>query len=201
MFEANTLLDIANTALIGIGERPIDALEDKQDKLSMQATMLLRQAILDVQGVPSKPWKELYEVKKLVLAEEEPKLGEWYFNKPTDLLCAVEMLSDYSEVRFEFREEGRYLIVPANVINGKKGVWLKYVRSSFDPGEWSSELRGCVIALFSARMMGVVSSDGMKALNLEHAFWKGEFVRRTENRILTTEAVEQYPRGCYPGAC
>lgn len=199
MFDSNTLLGIANAALVGIGERTIDALGDPQDKLSMQADMLLQQVILDIEGVACCPWKELLETKKLVLAEAEQKLGSWYFNKPTDLLCAVEVISDNGVSRFDFKEEGRYIIVPASACS-KNNAWIKYIRKSFDPGEWSSELRGCVIALLSARMMGVVSSDGMKALNLEQAFWKGEYVRRMENRILCTDAVEQYPRGEYPGA-
>lgn len=202
MLDANTLLGIANAALVGVGDRTIDSLGDKDDRLSMQADMLLRQVVLDIQGVPSKPWKELLETKKLVLAEESPKLGEWYFNKPTDLLVAVEALGDYGGDKFSFREEGKYIIVPCTSVAAasvKNGVYLKYIRYSFNPGEWSSELRGCVISLLTARMLGVVSSDAVRAMNLENAFWSGEFVRRTENRILNTDAVEQYPRGDYEG--
>lgn len=199
MFDSNTLLGIVNASLVGIGERTIDALGDANDKLSVQAGMLIRQVILDIESAPCKPWKELYEVRELVLAEENKKCGEWYFNKPTDCLIPVEVIQSDMRNKFSFREEGRFIIVPVCELVGNKDVHLKYVRESFDPAEWGNELRGCVISLFSARMIGVCSSDPMKSANMENAFWNGEFRRRSENRILNTDAVEQYPRGIYNG--
>lgn len=185
MFEANSLVDIANAALSACGARAIEKLEDNNDERSMQVSYLMRQAILDVEGTASRPWKELLSVSKIVLKEPEPVVGEWCYNCPSDSLMVVAMADNGGWFERGFREEGGV------IYSRKKLTYCKCVRQSFKPAEWSHDLRGCVIALLTARLYGVVSKSPDKSIQMEQAFWKDEFVRRIENKIVAADSSDE----------
>lgn len=194
MTDTNTLLDVANSALIMAGDRAIEKLNDTTDKTSMQVSALMRQTILDVENAANRPWRELYVSKTLVLREDAPVYGEWVFNKPTDCLCVIRVGDGSHESDLDYREEGNLIYVPVRLFpNAKKtGIRCCYSRCSFDPQEWGADLRGCVISLLTARLSGVLSATPAISQNLENAFWQGEFVRRTGNSIVNTEGRNSY---------
>lgn len=194
MLETNTLLDVANSALILAGDRAIEKLNDTSDKTSMQVSALLRQAILDVESAATRPWRELYVSKNLVLREDDPVYDEWVFNKPTDCLCVIRVGNGAHKSELDYREEGNLIYIPASAFPGAKNTGIRccYSKLSLDPQEWGADLRGCVIALLTARLAGVLSATPAISQNLENAFWQGEFVRRTGNSIVNTEGRNSY---------
>lgn len=185
MFEANSLVDIANAALSACGSRSIETLADNNDERSMQVSFLLRQVILDVEGTASRPWKELLTVQKLVLKEPEPVVGEWCYNCPTDSLAVVALANSGGWRERGFREEGGLIYTRQPMTH------CKYIRQSFTPSEWSHDLRGCVISLLSARLYGVVSKSPDKSYQMEQAFWANEFIRRIENKIVAADCSDE----------
>jgi len=185
MFEANTLVDIANAALSACGSRPIEKLEDSNDERSMQVSFLLRQAILDIEGAAARPWKELLTVRKLVLKEPEPVVGEWCYNCPTDSLAVVALAGKDGWRMRGFREEGGMLYTRILMTH------CKFIRQSFVPAEWSHDLRGCVISLLTARLYGVVSKSPDKSFQMEQGFWANEFLRRIENKIVAADSSDE----------
>lgn len=199
MLNSNTLLDVVNSALLAAGDRCVEALDDANDKTSMQASALVRQAVMDVQAQSSRPWRELWTVKKLVLREQDPLWGEWCFNKPTDCLSVVAVGTESRDTELHFREEGNMIWIPVEFLcprAAREGAVLcRYSRLSMEPSEWGADLRGCVISLLTARLSGVLSATPAVAQNLEEKFWKEEFVRRTANSIVNTEGAEGYAKG------
>ena len=200
MIETNTLLDVANAALMAAGDRFIETLGDKSDKTSMQVASLIRQAVVDVESASANPWRELYKVEALVPRVDVPFCGEWVFNKPTDCLNVVGVCANGTFSELDYREEGREIYVPTRLFHFRPdgnvpAVLCKYTRLSLDPGEWSGDLRGCVIGLLTARLIGVLSANPTASQALEKAFWEGEFQRRTGNRIVCTEGRGEYWKG------
>ena len=200
MIETNTLLDVANSALLAIGDRTISALNDKDDKTSMQVSSIFRQVIMDIQGAANAPWRELYTTTRLILHDAAPCYGEWVFNKPTNCMVLVSVGNGRGrQDELVARCEGRFIYIDCSTLSSTNNVLCRYSKLSLDPAEWGADLRGCVISLLSARLAGVLTATPTASQALEKAFWEGEFVRRTGNAIVSTEGQNAYWRGHYVG--
>ena len=197
MTEENTLLDIANAALLSVGDRMVSALNDTGDQTSMKVSLLMRQVILDVESASALPWKELYTVKPLVLREKEPFCGSWVYNKPTDCLCMISVGSRDMQEKLVWHEEGNLIYIDSHAITPEKQVLCRYSKKSFDPQEWGSDLRGCVVSLLAARAAGAIMANPTVSQNMEREFWQNEFVRRTGNAVVNTECESTYPQGIH----
>ena len=175
----DTLTGVCNSALAMVGEtRFIEDVESEDNDLSVILRMLAEQVCKEVQSHEFAVWDELIEDVELVKRREDSETGGEFegvreFNLPFQMISPVECYTpEESGVRRRVPYEiyGGYLHCR---VGGK--VRLRYVRYSFNPAEWGTELRACVIKLLAARILAAIVKNFKDSQTMEQQFWTTDF--------------------------
>lgn len=175
----DTLTGICNSALAAIGHTSFIEDVEADDPVCATLRIILEQAVKEVQGHEYACWDELMREEKLVkrgrCASRVNKRME--YNLPLRMIAPAECFLGGSGKRVRYEIVGGYL-----VCNEQKDVWLRYVAYSFNPAEWGTELKTCVIKLLSARALAALVKDFSTAAQLEAQFWQNEFLLWAGNK-------------------
>lgn len=178
IYDNTSLTEIANAALVQIGNSPIETLTDDNDGNAKICRIMLRQCIAEVEGHASACWDELLTVRELELRHDhgENQRGHGFeFNLPQDMLSVEDVYDEHGR-QVDYRIYGQYLYTK------QRAKMIRYIRFSDNPGEWSVELKNCVIALLSAKLLGGIVKDFSSSRTAVEQFWNMEFVRWAANR-------------------
>jgi len=178
LYENATLTEIANSALVQIGNAPIESIDDDNDGNAAICRVMLRQTIAEIESHPAVCWDELLTIRDLELRRDggAGQRGSGFeYNLPLDVL-SVEDVYDKHGRQLDYRIYGRYLYTK---VEAEK---VRYIRFSEEPAEWSVELRGCVIDLLAAKLVGGIIKDFDGATKAVNAFWQMTFYRWAGNR-------------------
>lgn len=175
--ENRSLTEIANSALVQIGETPIYDISDTNDGRAGMVRVLLKQAVREIQVHHAAYWDELLVDENLTLREHGDGLGEdvFRYNVPLNLL-AIHGLFDENGCSVDWRMVGGVLCTK------RPAKQVRYIRLSMNPDEWSAELRSCVIELLAARLVAAIVKDFTTSKKLVATFWQIDFPRLTLNR-------------------
>lgn len=179
--ENRSLTELVNSALVGIGNNPIENLYDSNDGVAKLCRMLVEQCIREVQGHPSGCWDELESYDELVLNDKGYVKDVHSYNLPLHYL-SIKWVKDENRLNVPFKVAGRSLKTPY------KAKYISYIRFSDNPEEWSSELKSCVIGLLSAKLLAAIAKDYSASRQAVEAFWSMEFPRWAGNRFNKAES-------------
>lgn len=177
-----SLTELVNSALVGIGDNTIESLYDSNDGKAKMCRTLVDLCIREIQSHPSACWSELDTYDELVLNDKAYEKDCVSYNMPRDCL-SVKWVKDESLLKIPYRISGRSLKTPY------KAKYICFVRYSDNPEEWSSELKSCVIALLSAKMIAAIAKDYSASRQAVEAFWSIEFPRWAGNRLNKGETA------------
>lgn len=164
-----TITDICNSALASVGHA--DFIEDIQDSTPTSAVLrvVLEQVCREVQSHEFACWDELQRETQLVKRRDvNAKESEW--NLPLGMIHAS-FCRDSQMRRVPFEIFGGHLRCPRDF----EGLVLRHSAFSFNPSEWSTELKTCVIHLLSARVVASLVKDYASAQKLENNFWNSVY--------------------------
>lgn len=178
----DTLTGICNSALALVGHADFIADIDEDTSTAKTLRMVLVQVCREVQTHESGAWNELEKEVALVRKGSLPgSMYEW--NIPTDTISIVSCFKMVEGINGE-----RRVRVPYQIIGGMlrceedSGVFVRFIRFSLEPSEWSTELKTCVIKLLSARILSALAKDYAGAHKLEQNFWAIDFPYWAGNR-------------------
>lgn len=158
MNDNRTLLDIANTALATIGAKPISSFEDDDSAAAQACSQMIKHCIEQAQSATD--WQELKKTVELVPTGNKDERG-YEYNAPADVLRIVELAGS---------ENGGFWEREAHMVytNASPAV-IRYIRYSEKPSEWSTDLRGLVVEILAANLVGPVKGEwGARYQMLSH---------------------------------
>lgn len=175
--ENKSLTEIANSALVEIGETPIYDIADTNDGRATMVRVLMKQVVREIQVHHTACWDELLCDENLTLREHGDGIGdaELRYNVPLNLL-SVHGLFDENGGSVDWRMIGGVLCTT------RPAKRIRFVKLSMNPDEWSAELRSCVIELLAARLVAAIVKDFTTSKQLVATFWQIDFPRLTLNR-------------------
>lgn len=171
-----SLTELVNSALVGIGDNPIESLYDTNNGKAKLCRMLVNQCIREVQCHPSACWDELEVYGELVLNETEYNKDAVSYNLPHNCL-SIKWVKDENGIKLPYRTARRSIKTP------RKAKYVCYISFSDNPEDWSPELKSCVISLLSAKMIAAISKDYAASRQAVESFWAIEFPRWAGNKI------------------
>lgn len=171
-----SLTELVNSALVGVGNAPIVDLYDPNDGNAKLCRMLVNSCIREVQSHPSGCWDELQDWEELTLNDTAYMKDVYSYNLPHNSLCIL-------SIQDEYRREVPFRVVGWSLKSPVKAKYVRFVRFSDNPEQWSSELKSCVIGLLSAKMIAAIVKDYNASRQAVEAFWTLEFPRWAGNRI------------------
>lgn len=184
----DTLTGICNSALAMIGETRFIAdieADSKSDKLCEVLRQVLQQVCMEIQAHEFAVWDELETDEVLVLRRETKAAGvfngRYQYNLPIHMVAPidcyyVDSLGVSRRVPYEIRSG--YLHTKIN----PPDLRLRYIKFSFDPAEWGTELRACIIRLLAARCVAAIVKDYSAAQKLEQQFWTYDYAHWAGNK-------------------
>ena len=191
--ENASLTDVANSALVLIGDTPVPSIYDSNDGRCKAIRILTEQTIREVQCHHTGCWDELYREELLT-----PKdMGDKVYNLPLRML-RVDGVFDEKGSPVEWRIFGRELHAK------RRAKTIRYLAYSDNPGEWSPELKSAVIGLLSAKLVASVTKDFSTSAQLVERFWAIEFPRWAGNKLASAAKTKrgddavlrrEYPNG------
>lgn len=181
----DTLTGICNSALAMIGETRFIADIQEDNSICKVLRQVLEQVCREVQAHEFAVWDEL-EVDEVLVMRRETEAGgvfngRYQYNLPLHMISPIDCYyfsgtGSSSRVRYEIR--GGYLhsdVCPPE-------LRLRYIKFSFDPSEWGTELRACIIRLLAARCVAAIVKDYSAAIKLEQQFWSVDYVHWAANK-------------------
>lgn len=175
LIENQSLTEIANSALAGIGDGMIESLYDDNNGKAKICRLLLNQCMREVQGHASACWSELEAYEELVRNQRAYCKDTYTYNLPRECL-SVKWVRDCGRQIVPYRISLRSLKTP------REAKYICYVRFSDNPEDWSTELKSCVTGLLSAKLVGAVLKDYSGMRQAVEGFWQAEFPRWAGNR-------------------
>lgn len=175
----DTVTGICNSALAAIGHTNFidDISEDKPVCRSLR--IVFDRAVREVQGHANAVWDELCTECDLVKRRDEYGVAE--YNLPLDFLNPVSLRGKKDGVRIPFEISGGFLRCESQDIAGRTPR-LRYSKVSYNPAEWSTEMKTCIIKLLSARVLASVVKDFANSTKMEQNFWNYEFPMQIGNK-------------------
>jgi hypothetical protein len=180
--ENQSLTEIVNSALVGIGDNTINSLYDQNDGKAKLCRMLVEQCIREVQSHPSGCWSELEEFGELTANDKSYSKDTCTYNLPNNCI-SIKWVKTAARERVPFRVSGLSLKTPTPV------RYVCFVRYSDNPEEWSSEMKSCVIGLLSAKLLAAIAKNYAVSRQAVEAFWSVEFPRWAGNRANKSESA------------
>lgn len=175
----DTLTGICNSALAAVGHTNFidDVADDKPVCRSLR--MVVDQAVREVQGHANAVWDELSRETELAKRREEYGVAE--YNLPLDFLNPISLKGKTDGARIPFEISGGFLRCEIQDTRGRIPL-LRYTRVSYNPAEWSTEMKTCIIKLLSARVLASVVKDFSNAAKMEQNFWGYDFPMQVGNK-------------------
>lgn len=177
-----SLTELVNSALVGIGDAPIEDLFDDNNGKAKLCRMLVMQCIREVQSHQSGCWDELVDFERLTPTADYMNENVKSYNLPLNCLC-VRFVKDENNMSVPYKMFGRTIKTPFRVDR------ICFVRFSDNPEEWSAELKSCVIALLSAKMLAAIAKNYKASREAVEAFWALEFPRWAGSRMNKSESA------------
>lgn len=145
-----TLTDIANMALVDLGQDEINSIDDS----SKTARIIKRRLDTIIEDVESlRDWACLLRRETFTKRGEETTTGECVFNAPRGLLRVAESASDERL----WRREGSLFIAPLEELK------LLCVMKETNPSYWSPFLRRAIIAKLRAAIAMPITQNAQLA--------------------------------------
>lgn len=176
------IVDVANIALISLGEQKIANLDDQNERARVMNTRIdnVRRAVLQAH-----PWNFAEQVATLAELTGAPAWGFGVrYQLPADCLMVRAMESENSI----FRIFGRELHTDESTAN------ILYTRDAVDPNEWSP----LFIEAFGARLAHETSETLTKNNKLKEDMWRFYISKMAEASFVdsqegTTEQNQENP--------
>lgn len=167
----DNLTGICNSALAVIGHTDfIDDIE-ADNPVARSLRVLVKQVCREVQTHENASWQELEQEASLTKKRtNDHGITEW--NLPIHMISPISCF---------VVKDGKRGNIPYEITGGvlcsveKEGVRLRYMKFSFDPANWSAELKTCVIKLLAARALSALVKEFSAAHRMEQQFWAFDF--------------------------
>lgn len=190
-----TLTDVVNSALVTIGDTPITSLDDDTNAKSVCARLVVEQCIREVQCHHSACWEELVAEAELTGVSDESDDSSATTDDEEDGGNVFgehiyEMPDGWLSINGVFAKDGRYVgwrILGGTLRTTQKAKFVRYVKFSDDPSEWSAELKNCIITLLAAKLLAGIVKDYTASKQMVEAFWANDFPRWVNNRANNSQ--------------
>lgn len=166
----NVLTDIANLALIELGEEPITNIEAGTSPARI-INAVIYQTIREVQKLID--WPELRVIKSLNRRSEMRDETYYYYNLPSNFLDLVEAEDD----KYYFLESGY-------IASNSESLEILYKKYSSNPAEWSADMTELIYLSLAAKLAPALTENPqfVQMAGQKYNLAEEKCTARTQNR-------------------